>query len=96
MGTLIVDEHLEIRDGRTRCRRCGHDLGPQDENYKEHAHVREGPLADIGPLHPESSTYGLDKTVVFRRFACPGCATLLETEVVTEATPFIWDKQISA
>jgi N-methylhydantoinase B len=68
-GTLIR------RDGRWQCR-CGHDLGPEHENFKDHAHTHT-----VGDPHEHGPRIRLHPELELREHCCPACATLLESEV---------------
>jgi N-methylhydantoinase B len=93
-GSVQLDHHLDVdEEGRVVCRRCGHDLGPAEENFKERAVCRTLPIQEANPLIVDPRTF-IDDEIVFRQYVCPGCATLLETEVVLAATPPVWDKQL--
>jgi acetone carboxylase gamma subunit len=60
------------------CRRCGEGFGPPVENFKLRALRRDRPLDEVaGRPMPDGSRY----RAVFREYACPGCATLLEVDV---------------
>jgi N-methylhydantoinase B len=37
----------------------------------------------------------IDDEVVFRQYICPGCATLLENEVILASSAPVWDKQLA-
>jgi N-methylhydantoinase B len=90
-----LDHHLAVDDaGTIVCRRCGHALGGADRSFKEGAVVREGPIQEANPLIADPRLF-IDDEVVFRRFFCPGCATLLETEVILASSPPVWDKQLA-
>jgi N-methylhydantoinase B len=70
---LDFDQHI-------RCR-CGQDLGPASENFKDAAVTRVVEPSDHGAhlvLHPE---------LELREHVCPACATLLECEVVRRGAP---------
>jgi N-methylhydantoinase B len=77
------------------CRRCGHDLGPASDNYKVHALRRDRDLADLaGRPMPDGQPY----RAVFREYACPGCATLLQVDVWAPAVggeEDLWDIRIA-
>ena len=45
-------------------------------------------VADVWLYDPAIYT---DETVAFRQFVCPGCATLLETEIAIAGAPPQWD-----
>lgn len=89
-----LDHHLAIDDDdRIVCRRCGHVLGGADRNFKDGAVMKVRPIQDANPLIVDPATF-IDDEVVFRQYFCPGCATLLENEVVLAATPPVWDKEL--
>ena len=64
-------------DGRpyATCDRCGTHVGRADEDWKATAAVREESLATVGAATNDAAGYCL------RRFCCPDCGTLLDTEV---------------
>ncbi|MCL4188669.1 MAG: hypothetical protein KJZ85_13775 [Rhodobacteraceae bacterium] len=74
--------------GRAVCTACGHDLGPAAGPWKDHAGVREVPLAQAGG---EAYDTG-DDAVVLRQFHCPGCAVLLDTETAMRGDPALVDR----
>ncbi len=86
-----ISEYLSaVRcDGQVliRCR-CGHVLCDAGENYKEYAMFDEGPLQRAGPNMDPHRT-GRDK-FVFRRYCCPACYTLLESEIALKGAPVLW------
>lgn len=90
---MQLDHHLEIAAGRCRCRKCGHDLGPAEENFKDHAARKVRPIQTANPLIVDPTIF-IDDEVVFRQYFCPGCATLLENEVVLAESEPVWDKQV--
>ena len=93
---MQLDHHLEIDDdGRIVCRKCRHELGGVEENFKDHAVCKVRPIQDANPLIVDPSTF-IDDEVVFRQYFCPGCATLLENEVILASSEPVWDKQVSA
>jgi N-methylhydantoinase B len=92
---MRLDHHLKINDdSRVVCRRCGHELGGIDENFKDHTVCKTRSIQDANPLIVDPEIF-IDDKVVFRQYFCPGCATLLENEVILEASPPVWDKQIA-
>jgi N-methylhydantoinase B len=100
-GRLRFHESLEIGasgDGPdlVRCLRCGHLLCRADENYKLHALRRDRDLEELaGRPMPDGSTY----VAVFREYACPGCATLLQVDVWNAGLggeEDLWDIRIMA
>jgi N-methylhydantoinase B len=79
-STLVVD------GPRVRCRRCGHDLGPAEDNVKEHLTLDERTVGDRWPVidaMPGAARF------VLRRFGCPGCAVQVDVEVNLAGAPFV-------
>ncbi len=72
------------------CRKCGYVISPLEENYKEAEDLlfSENRLTKAGPLRSDSDRF------ILREFYCPGCTTMVNTEMVLKDTPFIWDVQI--
>ena len=91
---MQLDHHLEVTEGRVTCRRCGHDLGSADANFKDSAVCKVRPIEDANPLLVDHRTF-VDDEVVFRQYFCPGCATLLENEVILATSGPVWDKQLA-
>ena len=90
-----IDHHLAIDDSdMIVCRRCGHVLCSADQNFKDGAVAKERPIEDANPLIVDPKIF-IDDVVVFRQYVCPGCATLLETEVILATSPPVWDKQLA-
>jgi N-methylhydantoinase B len=89
-----LDHNLEItEEGRFRCRKCDHDLGSVEANFKESAVCKVRPIEHANPLIVDPRTF-IDDEVVFRQYFCPGCATLLENEVILAESEPVWDKQV--
>jgi len=88
-----VDLHLGLEDGRVVCRECGEDLCAADENYKLFALCDRKPLTEAGPLLNDPAQY-VDAEIEFRQYYCPGCATLLENEVIEADQEPVHDKQV--
>jgi len=95
--TTEIHEYLELDpDARTiACRKCGEEICDADANYKEHAAIRTGPITDAGPVFtPPEKIYDRDPDIEFRQFFCPGCAVLLDYEVVPADEPILHDLEI--
>jgi N-methylhydantoinase B len=90
MSDRVLSDAVEVVSGESRCRRCGHGLGPSSRNYKLGALVRDLPVTEGNPTLRDPVIYA-DETVAFRQFVCPGCATLLETEIAIAGGPPQWD-----
>lgn len=83
---------LETGERAYRCR-CGHLLAWGHENFKDRACCLEGPVQHAGPL-VNPYRIGGDR-FVFRQFACPVCASLLEVEIGLRGHPYEWDVQVA-
>lgn len=93
---MQIDHHLEINDdGQIVCRRCGHALCGANENFKQAAVCKTRPIEEANPLIVDPKLF-IDDEVVFRQYFCPGCAVLLENEVILATSEPVWDKQVSA
>jgi N-methylhydantoinase B len=90
-----LDHHLAVNDeGMIVCRKCGHVLGGAGRNFKEGAGRWDRPIQAANPLIVDPTTF-IDDEVVFRQYICPGCATLLENEVILATSEPVWDKQLA-
>lgn len=85
-----LDENLELLangsdSSHVSCRRCGNEVaGRLGELYDALATI-EGAPGDAGPqIFPNPELF-VDEKIVFRRFLCPSCLTLVTSEVVPEA-----------
>ena len=93
MSERRLAESLVVAGDEIRCRACGHALGPAERNFKLGALVRDLPLTDGNPALRDPSIY-TDSSVAFRQFICPGCGTMLETEVAVDGAPPQWDIRV--
>jgi acetone carboxylase gamma subunit len=81
-----LSEGLVVSGGHIRCRACGHELGPAGKPWKAAARFDEQPMAGAGGI-----AYSAGKAVRLRRFFCPGCGALLDTETALAGDPFLDD-----
>jgi len=79
---MIIDMNLELDDARVaRCRHCGTQVGTADDPFSR-ARRAERPSSDAGSgVHADPAIFS-DRDVVLRQRFCPGCLTLLSTEIV--------------
>ncbi len=100
-GVLRPHEYLEVARGdlgetAIRCVRCGHLVCRAADNYKRHALRRDRDLAALsGRPMPDGRPY----LGVYREYACPGCATLLQVDVFCPSLggdEDLWDIRIEA
>ena len=81
-----MSSSLEIADGRVACRGCGHALGPAGEPWKPAASLSETPMRGAAGI-----PYRGGERVLLRRFSCPGCGALLDSETALPGDPFLND-----
>jgi N-methylhydantoinase B len=88
---LQFHEYLEIveHEGEKfiRCKKCSSILCSATQNYKTGAIQREVPPIKVTPYSVNTEEF------VARQYYCPGCATLLSTDVVRSDEPILWDLQ---
>jgi acetone carboxylase gamma subunit len=77
---------LVSRNDKICCAACGNALAGAGESWKRHAVVSALPVKAL----PGAGS-GVDEQVVLRRFACPNCARLLDTETALPDDPFLED-----
>ena len=65
------------------CDNCDRLVGRADENWKAAAGVIEGAVSDVGTATGSPNEYCLKK------FVCPGCGTLFDTEVAKRDDPVL-------
>jgi N-methylhydantoinase B len=95
---MRVSEAIDLVDtagGREfQCARCQRSLGPSDKNYKLSTIIDESPVTDVNPLILDPKRYVAERIVV-RRYYCPGCGVLLDTDVARAEEAPLWDIQIA-
>ena len=94
MSSIRINEYLEVTESKgekvIKCR-CGHIIGPANENYKEHVlRSKDLPLSKAGPY---VNPFNVGGRFTYREFYCPQCITLLETEISLKGEPPKWDTQ---
>ena len=80
-ATLVVDNERRIA-----CMACGHALAAAGTPWKAAARLDEGPMRGAG-----GTAYSNAERVLLRRFFCPGCGVLLDTESGLAGDPFLTD-----
>lgn len=94
-GHRWLDANLTLTpDDVAHCGRCGHHLAGAGENYKTGLSMIEHALVDSGRVWHDPTIYCDDVDLVYREFACPGCATLIEVETTFRDEPPLHDKQL--
>lgn len=79
---MHIDINLELDDERVvRCTHCSTQVGTAGDPF-ENALRNDRRSADAGPgVHADPATFS-DRDVVLRQRFCPGCLTVLSTEIV--------------
>lgn len=81
-----ISETLVVEAGKILCARCSHALGAVATNWKEKAALTTVPVGSL-----PGATSSVEAKVVLRRFSCPGCGSLLDTETAMPDDPFLED-----
>ena len=77
---------LHIEGAEIRCSACDHAIAPSGGPWKPGAALSETPMRGAAGV-----PYSGGERVVLRRFACPGCGTLLDSETALPEDPFLND-----
>lgn len=77
---------LATKAGRIVCADCGHALADAGTPWK-----RNAALTSVAVKELPGAASAVDVQVVLRRFACPGCGSLLDTETALPGDPFLDD-----
>jgi len=97
-GVTLFDAARSLavkRDGQGvffACADCGTELGGIEENYKLGCLSEHQPITTANPNILDPSIH-VDNHVSFRSFYCPGCGTLMDSEVVVDNRPPTHDIQ---
>jgi acetone carboxylase gamma subunit len=86
-----VSDNLFADHGQVCCASCGHELAPVGKSWKKAAAVSNVPAAKL----PGAGS-NVEPRTVLRRFSCPHCGHLLDTEVALPEDPFLEDVVIPA
>lgn len=91
-----IGEQLTIVDGNTMtCAFCEESLGTISENFKRNLAIEEVGVEEAGPHYVDPSRY-VNADMVFRKFYCPGCGTMLFTETAQDGDPVVNEFEIAA
>jgi N-methylhydantoinase B len=91
---LRVHEYLVATDASLVCAKCGHVHCERTANYKLTALARDEEVTAAGPAMNDVTEY-VDQRFVWRRYFCPGCHTLIETDLVMPGDEPIWDIRLA-
>ena len=92
--TENLDVDLERREWL--CHGCGHSLGPASDNYKHGCVVAERNPHEIWrPLVDEKHSFSYDPGWArLVEFYCPGCALMIEVEMLPPGHPITHDIEL--
>ena len=85
-GLRLSECLQQASDGSTQCTRCGTAVAPAGADWKEHGVLRRLPIEHAGPLRTPAGEFFLVEA------CCPGCGTLLDTDVVLGDDPPLHDR----
>jgi N-methylhydantoinase B len=75
---------LSLNNGTLSCGHCAHELGPTSGNWRDGAVERKSDLAErLGEFGIRVKRRS-DRAMVLYEWSCPGCGTLLETNLYPE------------
>jgi acetone carboxylase gamma subunit len=81
-----VSENLFAENGKICCASCTHAVAPFGTSWKTAASLSIAPVKTL----PGAGS-NVEPRVVLRRFACPHCGHLLDTETALPEDPFLED-----
>ena len=84
--TRRMSSTLHIAGTEIRCSACEHAIAEAGSPWKQAASLSETPMRGAAGV-----PYSGGERVVLRRFACPGCGALLDTETALPEDPFLND-----
>jgi acetone carboxylase gamma subunit len=82
---MQLSQTLFIKEQSVCCSHCQHSLATIEKNWKYAANLDEQNLQELGSPH----TTGAE--VILRKFSCPGCGSLLDSEIAMPEDPFLED-----
>ena len=82
---MQFSQSLSIIDDYICCNNCKHQFTTSTENWKTRANLDEQPIRELG------SPYTTGEKVVLRKFSCPACGVLLDSEIAMPDDPFLED-----
>jgi N-methylhydantoinase B len=94
---LRVTDNLSVRKRGNRahhcCAKCAADLGPIDDNYKDHCVIQHEDIRTSNPNIGDWRRY-LNEAPQFRQYYCPGCGALIENEIAMAGDPVLRDIEV--
>jgi N-methylhydantoinase B len=93
-SAIRVHECLVATADHVACERCGCILCDRTENYKLSALYQDEPIVSAGARMNDPAVY-VDDRFVWRRYFCPTCLTLIETDLLPGGAEPIWDMRLA-
>ena len=87
---MNFSQSLCITDDYICCDNCNHRFTVISENWKNNANLDEQPMRELG------TPYTTGEKVVLRKFSCPACGMLLDSEIAMPDDPFLEDNLLGA
>jgi acetone carboxylase, gamma subunit len=87
---------LDVATERWECIRCGYDIGPATASYKEGLLIAARDPSEVWqPEIAAAYTFAYDRDWArVIEFYCPGCATLMEVELLPPGHPVTDDIRV--
>ncbi|MBB6123060.1 hydantoinase B/oxoprolinase family protein [Sphingobium subterraneum] len=93
-GHRMLSEHVGVTDaGSAVCTKCGTDLSRGTQDFKAGATMHTVDMLDAGLVWVHPSHF-IDEELALRQYSCPGCGTLLETELAIAREPIKSDREL--
>ncbi len=86
MTRIRISETLFVEHGHIACNTCAVPLAPTATSWKPKARLSTVTLTSL----PGAGS-AIEPQVVLRKFACPHCGSLLDTETAMPGDPFLDD-----
>ena len=86
MTRIRISETLFVEPGQIACNTCAVPLAPAATSWKPKARLSTVTLTSL----PGAGS-AIESQVVLRKFACPHCGSLLDTETAMPGDPFLDD-----
>ena len=84
--THRISSTLHVESDEIRCTACKHTIAPSGTPWKQAAARNETPMRGAAGI-----PYSGGERVALRRFACPSCGALLDSETALPEDPFLDD-----
>lgn len=91
----MLSEYVGVTNsGGTVCTKCGTELSSGTQDFKSGAVMRTVDMLKAGLVWVPPGQF-VDDELVLRQFCCPGCGTLLETELSLAREPVRSDRELA-